>query len=917
MTETATGQASYFDYWAKTDRDDPSPVPRHHLLPYHGLDVAACAYVLLREERSLRRRLAALLQTTEESTVGLVTFLVALHDMGKFSESFQNKNRHLFEHLRKRTSRKDYHVYHDTLGFHLWMEHMGGRAFAEDWFGLQECGVDRFDFIYAFEPLIAAVTGHHGRPPNVGAVSHGTEYFDEESTEAALDYANQCRELFVDPPVWSEISGFLEDDTPQASWLLAGLTVAADWLGSNQDYFEFSSQRADLSTYWKEVALPAARMAVSDSGMVSSRPSTNTGIRALFDFETPTPMQQHATQVELGEGPQLFVLEDATGSGKTEAALTLAHRIMAAGKASGIYVALPTMATANAMYGRLGENYERLYEDPSNVSLILAHGARDLSDAFRKSLELGAHSERADEAYDAAGNELSGTAQCTRWLADHRKKALLAGVGVGTIDQALMGVLPSRHQSLRLLGMSRSVLIVDEVHAYDPYMSELLMTMLEFHASNGGSAILLSATLPKVVRQQLCDAFQVGCGDERTDLEHAHFPMATHIAEGIPKEAREVEIKPRQGSERVVPVAFEDEVSTCVERLVDVATCGGCACWIRNTVNDAIDAYHFACEKLDPEDVILFHARFTMADRQGIEQRVLELFGPDSTPAERAGKVVIATQVVEQSLDLDFDFMISDLAPIELLIQRAGRLHRHERPGRDEPLFLIHGPHPEENVDQDWYKDVLPSASYVYPDVARLWLGAKTLVEQEAIRIPEQARKLVESVYGVDIAESAPEALVEASGDAYGEMKVDRSMGRLNSLNFDRGYGAESSLDWFEDTRTPTRLGDPTTTLRLGRVDGDKIKPWASDGRARWRRSEVGIRTSKVAGEASWSGTTANAAAAAKETMRDRGEWSVLVPLRASERGTWRGEARDPQGNTVIVIYSNTFGLQIEKDTDS
>ena len=218
----------------------------------------------------------------------------------------------------------------------------------------------------------------------------------------------------------------------------------------------------------------------------------------------------------LNSKPQLFILEDVTGAGKTEAALVLTHRLLSAGLADGLYVALPTMATANAMYQRLGEVYRRFYENSALPSLILAHGARDLSDAFRKSVMLS-ENEAADLNYEDGhkeqDQELSATAYCNAWLADNRKTALLAVVCVFTLYQALLAVLPARHQSLRLLGLGRKVLLVDEVHAYDSYMQRLLDALLEMHARQGGSVILLSATLPQTMREKLVAAFHRGIGE--------------------------------------------------------------------------------------------------------------------------------------------------------------------------------------------------------------------------------------------------------------------------------------------------------------------------------------------------------------------------------------------------------------------
>ncbi len=228
----------------------------------------------------------------------------------------------------------------------------------------------------------------------------------------------------------------------------------------------------------------------------------------------------------------MFILEDVTGAGKTEAAMVLVHKMMSAGLADGLYVGLPTMATANAMYQRMWECYRQLYRAGSLPSLVLAHGAADLSADFRQSIMLS--EQLADKSYQS--DELSASIYCNQWLGDSRKKALLANVGVGTIDQALIAVLPAKHQSLRLLGLTDKVLLADEVHAYDPYMRKLLITLLEAHAAQGGSIILLSATLPYSFRMELVQAYACGarfsreCRFEPTLLDTKSYPLVTRFS---------------------------------------------------------------------------------------------------------------------------------------------------------------------------------------------------------------------------------------------------------------------------------------------------------------------------------------------------------------------------------------------------
>ncbi|MBI3065257.1 MAG: CRISPR-associated helicase Cas3' [Deltaproteobacteria bacterium] len=428
-------------------------------------------------------------------------------------------------------------------------------------------------------------------------------------------------------------------------------------------------------------------------------------------------------------------------------------------------------------------------------------------------------------------------------VADNRKKAFLAAVGVGTLDQALLAVLPSRHQSLRLLGLGRSVLIVDEVHAYDPYMHTLLRNLLQFHAAQGGSAILLSATLPRKTRQELVNSFRQGTGDVSFPLQVNDYPLFTHVN---PAGGLEQPISARRGSSRTVRVKIVHESATVETLVKEAAAAGRCACWVRNTVADAVSAYERLSRDLGEDNVMLFHARFALGDRLELERDVLRLFGKDSSHEDRAGKILIATQVVEQSLDLDFDFMVTDLAPIELIIQRAGRLHRHPRGARGLATLCILCPPLNAAPKSTWYSDVFPQASYVYPSHGQLWLAANMLIERGKFIVPDDARCLVETVYGEEEGDVVPQELRKRDLDADGKSRADISLAQLNGLNLDAGYTTTLN-QWLEDTVTPTRVGAPTTTVRLARWDGTTLMPWFSTDRFAWDLSQVSVNRARIA----------------------------------------------------------------------
>ncbi len=839
----------YFRYWGKAEKDGD----HYHLLPYHCLDVAAVGWLLLDPEKPLCKRLAKQLGIAPAHLQRWITFFLCLHDIGKFAVVFQGQVTGLSDELIKPNGRKMYDERHDSLGYCLWRAEEGlrDRLEMEDSCFLSSSNSRHLKL--ALDVWMQIVTGHHGIPPKSDLPL--INYFDLQDKEAAWQYLLEISRMFID----EEMVAVLADKVfckrlKSSSWILAGLVVLADWLGSSRQPEMFCHQEIPLDDYWRNNALPFAEKVVEQAQLAASPVAPYQNTQHLFDFiTTPTPLQQWAENVELASGNQLFILEDVTGAGKTEASLILAHRLMASGFADGLYVALPTMATSNAMYERLGKVYRRLYEDDHAPSLVLAHGARHLSEAFRKSLFLS----EAGESRKYDHDEETIEAVCSVWLADSRKKALLAEVGVGTLDQALLAVLPARHQSLRCLGLARKILIVDEVHAYDPYMNKLLQSLLECHAAQGGSVIMLSATLPFSMRAEYLNAFCKGAGTDVPILEKTEqYPLATHF----PSHTQlETPLATRLELERTVTVKLLDDANDVLERIRQAVERGQCVCWVRNTVGDAVKTYRLlAAQKwLDKERLSLFHSRFAMIDRQRIESETLSFFGKKSTAEMRRGRVLIATQVVEQSLDLDFDMMISDLAPIDLLIQRVGREHRHIRDAdgtklkhegavdkREAPVFYIFGPSASETPAENWLKAVLPGTQAVYQNVGQLWLTQQLLVKAGKLSTPGDARSLIEGVYSDEAQATIPVSLQKLSDKAEAEAYAKLGIARMNALKLAKGYSRDSAEDsggWEEEAKIPTRLGDDTVRVALVLPDGEMWRPYADIKNFAWDMSMLSV----------------------------------------------------------------------------
>jgi CRISPR-associated endonuclease/helicase Cas3 len=904
---------SYFSYWGKA-----SPLTqegeRFHLLPFHSLDVAACGAQLLTLPNFPLRSLADELGWPARQVESLFVFFLALHDLGKFARAFQGLVPNLSPELVPSDAGKRYEKRHDTLGWMFWCEDSA----SDEWLTGLPNPAHEFWKIW-----VRSAVGHHGKPPQESEAGglialDASEFFLRADRRAARTFvAEVARWLLPEgiPAPKREQLAILKCH----AWRLAGLSVLADWLGSNQAFFPYRSEPLPLAEYW-EVAQERARQAIAYAGLHWYVARELSDPLKLFAYlREPTPLQQYAATVELEKGPQLFLLEDVTGAGKTEAALILTQRLMQAGRAHGLYFALPSMATANQMYQRVGGVYRQLYEQDAQPSLILSHGARQLVEGFRQSvLQAG---EQADDCRYQP-DEGSASVQCNAWLADNRKKALLAEVGVGTLDQALLAVLPARHQSLRLLGLAGKVLIVDEVHAYDAYMMSLLKTLLTAHARQGGSVILLSATLPLEMRDELLASYRYGLGiNDGIGLADRRYPLAVRAGRSLHSHACETRPQVRR---RVQVNALHDEAEV-LALIAEQARAGRCIAWIRNTVEDARRAHQLLADHLPAENLMLFHSRYAMGDRLDIEAEVLARFGKYSKGVERTGRVLIGTQVLEQSLDFDVDLMISDLAPVDLLIQRAGRLQRHARQvngdaaldgveQRDAPVLYLLTPQPVDEPAPDWYSSLFPKACFVYPDAGRLWLGARALLSAGCIITPGDegqpgaVRELVEAVYGTDEA-SIPERLQKTSRDQLGKDMAMQSQAHFNALRLDKGYCIDSSARWYEDHQVPTRLGDETLTLYLALWRDGELHPLRDEGAFCWEQSAVRIHARHARSlEAEWQQRFGSALQQLRSRHRLLEDPAFVLPLVELD-GRLMAKVQDERGRVLEMFYDRRSGL--------
>jgi CRISPR-associated endonuclease/helicase Cas3 len=795
-------------FWAKTMRaassasDQVAKSVLHHLM-----DVAAAALRLQEANPARLRRETSVVGVPAERLTRTSAFLAGLHDLGKFSVPFQAKVPELWPAALLGPFPGPVHD----------RGHWRNTAIILRWQAAEQELQSLFpELCHGLEIIAGSIAGHHGQPPAHDEYRFNRHGFahEKEVTRPCLDAAVEAMRALRDLVRPESLPEITDQEQAQAmSWRLAGLTTLADWIGSDATFFRFEDPAMPLADYWR-LALKSAEEAIEAKGLLPLPARAGAGFPALAPGMAARPMQEETDRMPLGEGPMLAVIEDSTGSGKTEAALILAARLMAAGKAEGLYFALPTMATANAMFLRLGDIRRPLFADGARPSLVLAHGRADL-----------AHGQLAGVANTGNGGGEDNAAWCAEWIADNRRKAFFADVGAGTIDQAFLAVLKKKHLALRQYGLAGRVLVVDEAHAFDAYMGRELEILLEVHASLGGSAIVLSATLPAAKHQSIVAAFRRGLGYNREApfIASGSYPLLTAVGRDGLAEHR---VAFSDNLRRTVMIERLAEPRAAHARALEAARKGAAVLVIRNAVDEA--AASFEDLRAGHEATTLFHARFAMCDRQRIEKDALSRFGRDANPEDRAGHILVATQVVEQSLDLDFDLVISDLAPVDLLIQRAGRLWRHmdRRPRESRaitgPILCVIAPDPAEATHEKWLEPALGRGAFVYQHPGVMWRTARTVFSAGMIRTPDDLRPFIERVYAE---EDVPPCLERGQNEAEGKVHSGRWLAGQNLIDFAGGYPAMGAPS--ADQEIGTRLGEETATLRLARFVGGKVAPWA------------------------------------------------------------------------------------------
>ncbi|MBQ0855411.1 CRISPR-associated helicase Cas3' [Streptomyces sp. BH-SS-21] len=786
--------------WAKHDRDTEGWLP----LWCHMEDSGSVAGLLWDRwvSSNVRALVAEALPGGEEDARLLAVWLAVVHDIGKATPAFACQVDQLADRMRREglemPTRRQFGADRKLAPHGL-----AGQVLLGEWLEERHGWTRKQSGQFGIVP-----GGHHGVPPEHGQIKE------------LDDRPHLLRTPGPSRPVWQRVQDELLDACADeygvrrrlGAWravklpqpvqvLLTALVIMADWIASNPELFPYFPQEIHrtgqerMAAAWRGLSLPPPWRPVEPAGDVEEV------FASRFDLPPGAkvrPVQEAAVRLARSmPAPGLMVIEAPMGEGKTEAALAVAEIFAARSGAGGVLLALPTMATGNAMFPRLLDWLERLpAEEGARLSVLLAHSKAALNDDYaglmRESRQqiTAVDTDAETPEWRPRHEKRSAPAELVahEWLRG-RKKAMLSSFVAGTVDQLLFAGLKSRHLALRHLAVAGKVVVIDEAHAYDTYMSVYLDRVLSWLGAYRVPVVVLSATLPAARRRQLAEAYAgavtvAGSGAGAAEFEAVAqtdaYPLLTAVAAGRHPVMERPAASARGGAVHVEPL--DEDLDVLADRLAAELDRGGCVLVVRNTVRRVLDTARVLRERFGDEHVTVAHSCFLDIDRAANDADLLVRFGPPGKTGDRrpVKHIVVASQVAEQSLDVDFDLLVTDLCPVDLLLQRMGRLHRHQRgPGqghRPEGLrtanCLVTG--------VDWGSEVptpVRGSVAVYGAYALLRSAAVLLPHLEGARRPVQLPRdisaLVQEAYGD--APTGPEGWAEAMTKALEQQKRHRT----------------------------------------------------------------------------------------------------------------------------------------------
>ncbi len=819
-------------FWAKSDRENPQRV---HLLEHHMADVGACFEALLAQP-TIRQRLAQAgnLDDIDPVIAARLAVLAALHDIGKVNIGFQiqiwqeadfpagtrapRSAGHIVD-LTPVLNEQDSETadwFFNALG---WWDNF---LTWDDCDGKTVCG------------LFIAALSHHGRPLNMekprSKNSRIWQPFGELHPQQEVERIGRLvRDWF--PAAW-EGSGPPLPAAAAFQHIFLGLCMLADWIGSDETHFPFCAEPRDD---YMQTAQDKAQRAVAEIGLnIGSQRGAFHALPALPSFDTlfaipnarPNPIQQTAITVPLDE--RLVIIESETGSGKTEAALWRFAHLYRARRVDGLYFALPTRAAASQMHTRLTRFIAEMFPEEVGLEPVLA-----VPGYLRAGEATGKHLPNYEVWWDDHPDILT---EKRRWAAESAKRYLASQIAVGTVDQAMLAALQVKHAHMRAACLSRNLLVVDEVHASDPYMRIILEALLHVHIGAGGYALLMSATLGSVARSRWLSDGSSSVAGNPPSLNKAIETPYPAITTRIGETTIAVTENGREKTVRVEAISDVEDFTQVAQRTLHAARAGAKVLVVRNTVQYAIDTQQTveAMISQDESDLLyacrsiltLHHGRFAGEDRLVLDKAVEEQIGKDRPPG---GRIIVGTQTLEQSLDIDADLLITDLCPMDVLLQRVGRLHRHQREDRPTeyatPICIVLMPKGNDLsplLSKGPGRNGLGPHGFVYEDLRVLEATRRLILNHQEWRIPEMNRELVERTTHPD----ALKAIIDELGDAWqdhakqitGETLAKNLDAKSALVHYDKSFFGEDNREVVfgsDEERIRTRLGDEGVEVAL------------------------------------------------------------------------------------------------------
>ena len=716
----------------------------------------------------------------------LLVFLAYSHDLGKASPAFQTQEGY-------KTPQLDSVIIQNLKqsGFKILDSYPNRKETRHALVSYAILKRNGFD-----DSVCVIVGGHHGKPPA------------KDNYKSLLAYPKNCgfdddTWIFAQDTLLQEalkISGMTMEDainvviTRPMQVILSGLIILADWLAS-------SEEDVKLPPMWQPGNFPniyERRFSISNPHKVQSE---------LFEA------------VNDSNNPGIFVVEAPMGEGKTEAALTAAEIIASKKGFRGVYFALPSQATSNAMLTRVKNWIEKFDKQEGALSIRLAHGKAGLNDEYE------------GLKYSASKDGGESTITVHDWFVG-RKKGIFADFTIGTIDHVLMAGLKHKHLALRHLGLANKVLIIDECHACDVYMESYLLTALKWLGSYGVSVIILSATLPTARRVAVIESYlntkKIDEGERWATSQS--YPLITYTDGNDVKYLQVSTVS----DERNLAVEIEKlDESTLVDKLKQILENGGYAGVICNTVKKAQKMYDDIKNQFGDTNVELLHGGFLASDRSERERKLTVRLGKEIQ--NRTGThIVVGTQIFEQSLDIDFDVMFTELCPMDLLLQRIGRLHRHKRNTRPASLKCAKC----YVIGADW-GDFDKGSSRIYGEYMLMRTCA---VLPSIINLPADIPQLVGNVYNKDVIVDVPQEYASNYQNAFNKDEAETQGKERRAKNFQiKGSLRDKTiLGWldasYKDSEGEAAVRDGNDSIEVlvvQRCEGQlRLLPWINDGEA-------------------------------------------------------------------------------------